>query len=71
MSSDFIKIPTLNTESAALDRLKIDVPTFSRLILIRFFLNLQVTNILSLSWTISNFGQIGPQTTEIAAFERL
>ena len=41
--------------------------TFSRLLLIRSFLYLQVTR----TWTSSNLGQIWPQTTELAALEHL
>ena len=44
-----------------------DVSTFSRLFLIRSFLNLQVTRTCIKSRTSSNFGQIGLLTTELAA----
>ena len=44
-----------------------DVSTFSRLFLIRFFLYLQVTRPCIKSRTSSNFGEIGPLTTELAA----
>ena len=47
------------------------VSTFSRLLLIRSFLYLQVTRTCIKSRTSSNFGQVGPLTTELAAFERL
>ena len=47
------------------------VSTFSRLLLIRSFLYLQVTRTCIKSRTSSNFGQIGPMTTELAALERL
>ena len=47
------------------------VSTFSRLLLIRSILYLQVTRTCIKSWTSSNFGQIGPLTTELAALERL
>ena len=47
------------------------VSTFSRLLLIRSFLYLQVTRICIISRTISNFGHIGPLTAELAALERL
>ena len=47
------------------------VSTFSRLLLIRSFLYLQVTRTCINSWTSSNFGQLGPLTTELAALERL
>ena len=48
-----------------------DVSTFSRLFLIRSFLYLRVTRTCIKSRTSSNFGQIGPLTTEVAALERL
>ena len=48
-----------------------DVSTFSRLFLIQSFLYLQVTRTCIKSRTTSNFGQIGPLTTELAALERL
>ena len=48
-----------------------DVSTFSRLFLIRSFLYLQVTRTCIKSQTSSNFDQIGPLTTELAALERL
>ena len=44
-----------------------DVSTFSRLFLIRSFLYLQVTKTCIKSGTSSNFGKIGPPTTELAA----
>ena len=47
------------------------VSTFSRLLLIRSFLYLQVTRTCIKSRTSSNFGQIGPLTTMLAALERL
>ena len=47
------------------------VPTFSQLLLTRSFLNLQVTRTCIKSRTSSNFGQIGLQTTELAALEHL
>ena len=47
------------------------VSTFSRLLLIRSFLYLQVTRTCIKSWTSSNFGQIGPLTKELAALESL
>ena len=46
-----------------------DVSTFSWLFLIRSFLYLQVTRTCIKSWMNSNFGQIGPLTTELATFE--
>ena len=48
-----------------------DVSTFSRLLLIRSFLYLQVTRTCIKSWTSSNFSRIRPLTTELAALERL
>ena len=50
---------------------KNDVSTFSRLFLIGSFLYLQVTRTCIKSRTSSNFGQVGPMTTELAALERL
>ena len=47
------------------------VSTFSRLLLIRSFLYLQVTRTCIKSRTSSNFGLVGPLTTELAALERL
>ena len=47
------------------------VPIFSRLLLIGSFLYLQVRRTCIKSRTSSNFGQIGPLTTELAALERL
>ena len=47
------------------------VSTFSWLLLNRSFLYLQVTRTCIKSRTSSNFGQIGPLTTELAALERL
>ena len=46
-----------------------DVSTFSRLFLIWSFLYLQVTRTCIKSRTSSNFGQIRPLTTELAALE--
>ena len=48
-----------------------DVSTFSGLFLIGSFLYLQVTRTCIKSRTSSNFHQIGPLTTELAALERL
>ena len=48
-----------------------DVATFSRLFLIRSFLYLQVTRTCIKSQMGSNFRQIGPLTTELAALEHL
>ena len=47
------------------------VSTFSRLLLVRFFLFLHVMRTCIKSRTSSNFGQIGPLTMELAALERL
>ena len=47
------------------------VATFSGLPLIRSFLYLQVMRTCIKSRTSSNFGQVGPLTTELAALERL
>ena len=47
------------------------VSTFSQLLLIRSFLYLQVTRTWIKSRTSSNFGQVEPLTTELAALERL
>ena len=47
------------------------VSTFSRLLLIRSFLYLQVTRTCIKSRMSSNFGQIRPLTKELAALERL
>ena len=47
------------------------VSTFSKLLLIRSFLYLQVMRTGIKSRVNSNFGQIGPLTTELAALERL
>ena len=47
------------------------VSTFSRLLFIRSFLYLQVTRTCRKSRMSSNFGQIGPLTTELAALESL
>ena len=47
------------------------VSTFSRLLLIRSFLYLKVTRTCIKSRMSSNFGQVGPLTTELTALERL
>ena len=47
-----------------------NVSTFSRLIVIWYFLYLQVTRTCIKSRTSSNFCQIGPLTTELYALER-
>ena len=47
------------------------VSHFSRLLLIRSFLYLQITRTCIKSRTSSNFGQIEPLATELAALERL
>ena len=46
------------------------VSTFSGLLLIRSFLYLQVMRTCIKSQTSSNFGQVGPLTTELAALEK-
>ena len=48
-----------------------DASIFSRLLLIRSFLYLQVTRACIKSRMNSNFGHIRPLTTELAALERL
>ena len=48
-----------------------DISTSSRLFSIRSFLYLQITRTCITSRTSSNFGQIGPLTTEVAALKRL
>ena len=63
--SNLIKIYRPTAESAALERLKINVSTFSRFLLIQSFLHAMRTCILS--WTSSNFGPIGTLTTELSA----
>ena len=45
------------------------VSTFSRLLLIRSFLYLQVTSACIKSRMSSNFSQIGPLTSEVAALD--
>ena len=47
------------------------VSTFSQLLFTWSFLYLQVTRTCIKSWTSSNFDQIGPLTTELAALEHL
>ena len=64
MSLNLGQIPPLTMELAALERLKIDVTTFSPLLLTQSFSNLQVMRTCVISWRSSNFGQIGPPTTE-------
>ena len=71
MSLNLGQIPPLTMELAALERQKkIDVTTFSLLLLIQSFSNLQVMRTCIISLLSSNFGQIGPLTTELAALER-
>ena len=64
MGLHFGHIPPLTTELAALERLKIDVTTFSRLLLILF--KLAGNEDMRMS---SNFSHTGPPTTELAALE--
>ena len=70
MSLNIGQIPPLTTELADLERLKIDVTTFSRLLLIRSFLNLQVMRTYMISWISSKFDQIKPSTMQLAALDR-
>ena len=61
-------------ELAAIERLKIDVATFSRVLLISSIYNLKVHVTrawILISRTSSNFGQIGAPTTESYAVEHL
>ena len=62
---------TPTAELAALEHLKTNVTTFSQLLLIQSFLNLHAMRTCIISCTSSNFGPIGPPTTEISAFESL
>ena len=59
------------TESPHWLTMRIIVSSFFRLLLIRSFLYLQVTRTCIKCQTSSNFGQIGPLTTDLAALERL
>ena len=62
------KLVSMATESLTLTyNGENDVSTFSRSFLIQSFLYLQVMRTCIKSWTSSNFGQIGPLTTELAA----
>ena len=61
----------MKTEEAVLERLKIDVSMFSRLILILSVFNLQAARTCIIFWMNSTFSQIGPLTTEFAAFKNL
>ena len=70
MSLNLGQMPPLTKELAALERLKIDVTTFSPLLLIQSISNLQVMRTCIISSMSSNFGQIGPPTSELAALER-
>ena len=47
------------------------VSTFSQLLLTRSFLYLKVMRTCIKAWTSSNFGKLGPLTTELAALEHL
>ena len=71
MSSNFGQIPLLYTNLAALEHLKIDVATFSPLLLIRSIFKLDVTGTCIVPRTSSNFYQIGLQTSDISALECL
>ena len=48
-----------------------DISTFSRVLLIRSFLYVQVTRTCIKSWTSLHFSQMGPLTTELAALKHL
>ena len=50
---------------------KNDVITFSQIFLIGFFSYLQVMMTCMRAWMSSKYGQIRPQTTELAALERM
>ena len=73
MSLNFRQIPPLTTQLAALERLKnrchhvISVDIDIDPIFFKLAGNKDMHNIMN----SSNFGQIGPPTTELAAFERL
>ena len=70
--ADWIKtLVSMATESPHWHNGENGISTFSRLLLIRSFLYLQVTRTCIKSRTSSNFDQIGPLTTELAALERL
>ena len=60
-----------NRKPPSTDNGKNGVSPFSRLLLIRSFLYLQVTRTCIKSWRSSNFGQIGLLTMELAALEQL
>ena len=68
MSLNFRQIPPVTTELTALERLKIDITTSSRLLLIQSFSNLQVIRRCIISYM--NFRQIGPPSIELAALGR-
>ena len=74
MSSNFGQIPTPTPELSALARLKncciYVVTTLAPSFLIRSSF-LQVTRTTITSLTTLKFGQIGPRTAELAAFEHL
>ena len=69
MSLNLGQIPLLTMELAALERLKNQLHHFFSVAidLIRSFPNLQVMRTCIISWMSSNFGQIWPPTTELAA----
>ena len=71
MNLNFGQIPPLTTKLAALERLKIDVTTFSQLLLIRSFLNLQVMRTCTISLMSSNFSQIESLTVKLAVLEHI
>ena len=67
---EFGQIIPLTTELSVFERLKINVITFSRLLLTRSFLNSQVMKTCIIFWMSSNLGQVGPSTLELAALDR-
>ena len=71
LSRRSIRTPASSSSSAMTYDGVNDVSTFSQLFLIRFFLYLQVMRTCIKSRTSSNFGQIRPPTTELAALEHL
>ena len=71
MSSNFGHIGPLTAELAAVERLKIDISTYTLLLLIRTFLNFQVTRTCTLILISTSFGQIGRMTAELVALEYL
>ena len=71
MSLNLGQIPPLTMELAALERLKNRRHHFFSVAIDPIlFSNLQIMRTCLISWMSSNFGQIGPPTTELAALER-